>query len=147
MDILDALLGEHAIIYTLFDWYEKSAGRAQTLEELQQIARPLTEALVSHAEIEDDLLFPALRSDPGLKMPLKVMDREHQGIEQALQGVESCTRKPEALDQVLAAIESAREHFAKEERILFPRARQVLDESKRAELSARWAKTRGVTVL
>lgn len=147
MDIIDALLGEHGLFYVLFDWYEKSAARAKTLEELQQIARPLTEALVSHAEIEDKLLFPALETDPGLKMPLKVMDREHQGIEQALQGVESCTSKPEAQNQVLAAIESAREHFAKEERILFPRARQVLDKKKRAELSSRWAKARRVTVL
>lgn len=61
-------------------------------------------------------------------------------------GVETCTRKAEALDQVLGAIESAREHFAKEERILFPRARQVLDEKQLAKLTRRWAEARGVAV-
>ena len=146
MDIIDGLLGEHALFYALFDWYEKSAARADTLADLQQIARPLAEALVSHAQMEDKLLFPALATDPGLRRPLEVMSREHQGIEQALLGVEACTRKAEALDQILAAVESAREHFAKEERVLFPRARQVLDERKRAELTNRWAKARGVAV-
>lgn len=147
MDIIDGLLGEHALFYTLFDWYEKSARRAETLADLQQIARPLAEALVSHAKIEDELLFPVLEADAGLRMPLQVMNREHKGIEQALQGVESCTRKAEALEQILAAIESAREHFAKEERILFPRARLVLGEKQLGALTCRWAKARGVAVL
>ena len=147
MDLVDALLGEHGVLYGLFEWYEKSAGRAETLAEVQKLARPLAEALVSHAKIEDELLFPILEKDSVLKKPLDVMRREHQGIEQALQGVESCTRKPEALNQFLAAIEVAREHFAKEERILFPRARRVLTEKKLAELTRRWAEARGVVVL
>lgn len=147
MDIIDGLLGEHGVFYALFDWYEKSAAQAETLEGVQQIARPLAEALISHAKMEDELLFAALESDSFLRMPLQVMDREHKGIEQALQGVETCTRKAEALEQVLAAIESAREHFAKEERILFPRARQVLDEKQLAKLTRCWAEARGVAVL
>ncbi len=147
MDIIDALLGEHGIFYSLFAWYEKSARRAETLDEVQKITRPLTAALIAHAELEDKLLFPELKGDAALKKPLAVMDREHQGIEQALRGMEICTRKSEALNQVLAAIESAREHFAEEERILFPRARQVLDEKQLAKLTRRWAKARGVAVL
>jgi len=146
MDIIDGLLGEHGVFYALFDWYEKSAARAETLADLQQITCPLAVSLISHAKMEDNLLFAALTTDSFLKMPLQVMDREHKGIEQALLGVESCTRREEALNQVLAAIESAREHFAKEERILFPRARQVLDEKQLAKLTRRWAEARGVAV-
>jgi iron-sulfur cluster repair protein YtfE (RIC family) len=147
MNIIDGLLGEHGIFYALFDWYEKSTRQAQTLEDVQQLARPLAEALISHAKLEDELLFPPLESDRFLRRPLLVMEREHKGIEGALLGVESCTRKKKALDQVLAAIESAREHFAKEERILFPRARQILNGSKLAHLTRRWAEARGVAVL
>jgi len=147
MDIIDALLGEHGVLYGLFDWYEKSASRVGTLSEVQMLARPLTEALVAHAQLEDKLLFPALNSDSSLKKPLEVMDREHKGIEQALQGVENCTRKAEALEQILSAIEVAREHFAKEERILFPRARQVLSGPKLIRLTRRWAEARGVVIL
>ena len=147
MDIIDGLLGEHGVFYALFDWYEKSAARAETLADIQQIARPLAEALVSHAKLEDELLFPLLESDNFLRMPLLVMEREHKGIEQALQGVETCMRKSEALNQVLASIEAARQHFAKEERILFPRARQVLDEKQLAKLTRQWAEARGVAIL
>lgn len=146
MDIIDAWLGERGVLYGLFDWYEKSASRAGMLSEVQMLARPLTEALVAHAHLEDKLLFPALDSGSSLKKPLEVMDREHKGIEQALQGVENCTRKAEALEQILTAIGVAREHFAREKRIVFPRVRQVLSGPKMMQLTRRWSEARGVAI-
>jgi hemerythrin-like domain-containing protein len=38
----------------------------------------------------------------------------------------------------------ARQHFAKEEQVLFPMAQQVLDDQELFELGAQWAKGRKV---
>ena len=88
-----------------------------------------------------------MEKERGLKKQLDAMRREHRGIEKALEAVERCDRKAEAWRQIFGAIEAARAHFANEERILFPRARQVLTERKLAQLTRRWVEVRGVAVL
>ncbi|NIN68730.1 MAG: hypothetical protein GTO63_29295 [Anaerolineae bacterium] len=47
---------------------------------------------------------------------------------------------------LLHVIQVAREHFAKEEQILYPIAEQVLDTDTLTQLGRQWAERRGVVI-
>jgi hypothetical protein len=59
MRITQALLGEHGAMYPLFDLIQRTAVQ-DSLAEIQWQARFLSAALVSHADLEDELLRPAI---------------------------------------------------------------------------------------
>lgn len=142
MKITDALLGEHGAFYALFDRIESrlgsDPGSAGPLAEL------LAAALLPHARIENDHLFAALEPTMGPAGPLAVMRAEHDEIEGAVNRAASEADAEVARGLLLHAISVAREHFAKEEQVLFPMATQALGEDKLEELGRVWAGERGV---
>lgn len=146
MNLIDALLGEHGVFYALFARLEESLPKAETLSEVQGATAMLTTSLVSHAKIENEVLFPALEAHLGPEGPLAVMRREHEEIESTLQDVESMDHKEEAVVKVLHALQVARDHFAKEEQVLFPLARRTLPDASLIELGERWTHVRRVVV-
>lgn len=146
MNLIDVLLGEHGVLYALFDQAEGSISEAETLAEVRAAAGVLTATLISHAKIEDEILFPALETHLGPMGPLAVMRAEHEEIERTLWDVMKVDEKPKAVSKVLQALLVAREHFAKEEQVLFGIARQVLGEAALSEMGDRWAAARHVAV-
>jgi iron-sulfur cluster repair protein YtfE (RIC family) len=146
IDLIDALLGEHGLLYALFDELEARAASATTLAEAQMAAGPVASALLSHARIEDELLFPALERTIGGDGPLFVMRSEHQEIDDLLAAVAVAPDLGAATAAIAQAIELARDHFAKEERVLFPMARQALDDDERHRLGQQWARLRSVSL-
>lgn len=147
MKITEALLGEHGVFYALFDQLERAVPASATLAQVQDQAALLAAALKPHASMEDELLFTSLESHlESQSGPLAVMRAEHSGIEDALARVQEVQDLAEAQGLVLHVVQMAREHFAKEEQILFPMAEQMLGGETLAQLAARWAEQRGVTV-
>ena len=146
MKLTDALLGEHGVIYALFDHIEQELPRIETLDAVQRATRALAAALVSHARIEDELLFPALETHLGPAGPLAVMRQEHEEIEGAIEEVASAQTQEAAADRLRYGLQVARDHFAKEEQILFHMARQSLSAQELEQLGNRWAEARRVTV-
>jgi iron-sulfur cluster repair protein YtfE (RIC family) len=146
MNLIDALLGEHAAFYALFDEVENRLPTATTAAEVTALGAPLARALVSHARLEDELLFPVLANADGPGGPLEVMHADHQEIHDTL---DAALRDPDltgAADSLQAAIDLAREHFAKEEQVLFPHAREIVDASVLEDLGAQWSRLRGVSL-
>lgn len=143
MKITDALCGEHAVLYSMFDYLE------QTLKDNPQTAPALsamfTDAVVSHAQMEDELLFTTLEPHLGQMGPLQMMRMEHREIEHLLE-----TLLPQAKDAddaarlLLQAIQIAHLHFNKEEQVLFVMAQHVLGAAGLAQLGQQWAGQRGV---
>ncbi len=144
MKITEALLGEHGVFYAQFDHLEQVVPAASTLELVQSQAALLTAALATHAGLENELLFSALDPHLGQMGPLAVMRMEHDEIENTLGQVQEARDLTQAQRLVLHAVRVARDHFAKEEQVLFPMAHQVLDEEKLAQLGAQWAQQRSV---
>ncbi len=146
MKLTHALLGEHAVFYALFDHIERRLAAGADLVALQAIGGALTEALVSHAKLEDELLFPTLAGTPAAEGPVSVMQEEHANID------ELCADLPRAGDAADAGallgeiIEMSRAHFAKEEHMLFPLVEQLADATELEVLSENWARLRGVTL-
>ncbi len=146
MKLTDALRGEHGVFYAQFDHLEQAVPAVEDLAVLKSQAAMLAAALATHAQLEEELLFQAL--DPHLSEmgPLAVMRAEHEEVEAGLSEIPAFTDLAEAQQRLLRVVEVARQHFAKEEQILFMLADQSLDTKTLNELGAKWAERRGVMI-
>ncbi len=143
MKITDALYGEHAALYALFDHCESSAAQWD-LAGLIQAGRFLDAALLSHAEIEDELLFTTLDARMPGGGPVAAMRAEHEAIDGFLASLRDAEDEASARRDLVHAISTARDHFAKEEVVLFPLAESLLDAAELVRLGDVWATRRGV---
>lgn len=146
MKLTDALRGEHGVFYAQFGHLEENVPKSQDVAEVRGQAALLAACLITHATLEDEVLFAALEPAIGKMGPLAVMRMEHEQIDGALASAREATDLGQAKELVLKALSVAREHFTKEERVLFSMAEQALGEEQLSELCARWAERRGVFV-
>ena len=136
-NVTDALVGEHGVIYPLLD--RLASGSFTTVDEARAAAALLAAGLATHAQIEDDLVFVALEQHLGPNGgPIGVMRAEHAEVEGTLERLTEAEDVEEArsLAAHLAAV--AREHFAKEEQVLFPMAEQLLGPEELRSLGEQW---------
>lgn len=146
MKITEAFLGEHAVFYAQFSHLEQAVPMAKTLSQVQSQAALLAAALMSHANLEDELLFSALDPHLGHMGPLAVMRMEHDEIEGTLARMPEIQNLAEAQSRLLHAVQVARQHFAKEEQVLYPMAEQVLDADTLTQQARLWAERRRVSL-
>ena len=112
-----------------------------------QVHRYFTLALPLHARDEEDSILPRLRGrDPLLDLQLDVMVREHQEHQRPLgRLIEACAeigadpgRHPGLAGSVLQAATELDRHFfhhlAREEEVIFPAVRRLLDASTDASI-------------
>ena len=144
--LTDALLGEHGVFYALFDQIEAVTATAASVAQLQEATLVLSTAVLSHSELEDELLIPALEPHMGTEGPLAVMRVEHDEIKTALRRIEEARDLEDGADCVARVLSLLRDHFQKEEEVLFSVARQVLDDETQIRLGKAWAKARRVTI-
>ncbi len=144
--LTDALLGEHGALYALFDRVEAVTATATRVVQIQEATAALSAVVLSHSNLEEELLFPALETHMGTAGPLAVMRTEHIEIEQALRQLEAAQNLDEGADYIARALSILRDHFQKEEEVLFSIARQTLDEETQIRLGKAWAKARRVTI-
>ncbi len=162
MKITDALKGEHGVFYAQFQYIEDSLATAK-LAAIQSLGAMLAAALVPHALMENDVLFPQIEARIGEGGPTTVMRMEHEQIEGmlrelaelkgthgevegALAGLPDAQSADDARRIVKDAVLTARAHFAKEENILFPMTEQLLDAHTLELLGMEWASRRGVAL-
>ena len=145
MKITDALRGEHGVLYALFERIESEPPPAGTVLVVREQAALLSAALISHAHAEDRLLLPAL-SRRGDNPMAGALAEEHESIARALAAAHEADDFQAARGQLLAAVEEARAHFAREEHMIFPAAEALLGAAELEELGRRWAAARGVVV-
>jgi regulator of cell morphogenesis and NO signaling len=138
MKITDAFLGEHGVLYPQLDELERAALHAAG--DLREQAVLLAAGLVSHAELEEQLLFGHMENLIGADGgPLAVMRIEHQEVESLLAELQESGPGEDACDLAARLVALARDHFAKEEQILFPMAEEMMGEQRLLELGREWA--------
>lgn len=147
MRITQALLGEHGAMYPLLDLIERSASTAG-LAEIKAQARFLEATLISHADIEDELLRPLVlpylpKPEPGPDGSIPPTD--HQVIHAGLTSVADAADVEAARQRLKDTVAATRKHFRKEERIIFPIADSHLPAEQLRELGAQWAVLRRVS--
>ena len=146
MKITDALLGEHGVIYALFDHVEATLPTISDVASAKTLAGAVTAALLSHAKIEDEVLFPALEPHLGQMGPLAVMRQEHEEIDGILASIPDSQTVDEVRGQLTSLTQLARDHFAKEEHALFNMARQCFSEDELEQLGTTWSRIRKVRI-
>lgn len=143
MNLVDALLGEHGVIRGML---------LRLVREEHELSAPavkyglalLEEALASHSVIEDELLFDGLLTPkPGVAQVLASMRNEHAAIRSSLANL-SRTRHQLRRGPMASFAELVQEHFAVEERVLFPMAYSLLSPKELEVAGRQWAKRRGV---
>lgn len=143
MRITDALLGEHGVLYALFDRIEADLeGGADPAPH----ARILEAVLRSHARTEDELLFEEMASrEGGDGGPAPAMIEEHEEVAALLD--RAGTSDGDELRQVLTEVMAlARDHFRREEDAAFPVAETMLGDARLRELGAEWGARRRVSL-
>lgn len=146
MKLTDALLGEHAVLYELFDHLRDRILNSDDIRDIHGAVAVVERILVSHARIEEDLLFSRL--DPLLEQagPLAMMRAEHLEIDDLLETAKGKTDIADLKSTIGELLDLSHEHFQKEEVVLFPMAEQILGEATLTDLGGHWAASRMVTL-
>ena len=146
MKLTDALLGEHAVIHELFGYVRDAAANTNDVPAIHGAVSVLERLLLSHAKVEEDLLFPRLEPHLGQMGPLAVMREEHRRIDNFLLAAKQETDAGALKSVIDQLLELAYGHFQKEEAVLFAMARRFLDEATLTRLGDEWATRRKVIV-
>lgn len=142
MKITEILMAEHVVFHNLFDHLECSAPRLKTLAELKALAAALETLLRAHANTEDELLIAPLEHCLEQIGQSETFHEEHEEIDKSLLDVQKAKQIGVARKRLAQAVAASREHFDKEERIVFPLAEQTLKGDTLQALGAAWMKRR-----
>jgi len=142
MKITEILVAEHVVFHNLFDHIEKILPRLKTLAEVKSLAATLDALMRPHANTEDELLMGPLEHCLEQIGQSETFHEEHEEIDAQLGQVQKARGPKQARDLLLRAVLRSREHFDKEERIVFPLAEQLLKTKTLSSLGDEWLKRR-----
>jgi hemerythrin-like domain-containing protein len=144
MKITEALLAVHAVFHTLFDHLEQTTPRLRTLAEVRTLGRLLDAVMESHSHTEDGLMIEPLEHCFEQIGQRETFHHEHDTIERNLRHLQNVRDLRQARKLLLDAVATARKHFDKEERIVFPLAEKVLKGQTLNALGKTWMERRKV---
>ena len=142
MKITEVLMAEHAVFHNLFDHIEASVPRLETLAEVKSLAALVDKVMAPHSKTEDDLFIEPLEHCFEQIGQNETFHAEHRRIEEMLAGVQKARTLADAKKILLGAIAASRDHFDREERIVFPLAERVLKSKTLSELGKTWLQKR-----
>ena len=126
-DACELLDSDHIAVKHLFVAYARQAvgAPAETAAERTALAQRICEELTVHAQIEEEIFYPALRKAvPDARPLLQEAETEHAGIKELVAQVQAMATADAAMDDLVARLAGEVEHHVKEERDeLFPKAK------------------------
>ena len=123
MDACELLDADHIAVKHLFVEYARLAMEGD--ESRAGLAMKICAELTVHAQVEEEIFYPALRqAAPDAAPCLDEAEEEHAGAKALISQIEALPAADEALDATVAELNREVEHHVKEERdVLFPKAR------------------------
>jgi hemerythrin-like domain-containing protein len=140
--ITDVLRAEHAVFHNLFDHIETVLPDIRTLGEVKVLTTVVEKLLAPHSKTEDDLFIEPLEHYFDQIGQNELFHEEHKLIDAELAKIQKAPDVAAAKKLLLSAVAHARDHFDKEERIVFPMAEQVLKIKTLSELGEAWLRRR-----
>jgi iron-sulfur cluster repair protein YtfE (RIC family) len=154
MDAIDLLKKDHRTVEELFQRFNDGGGLTGIVKRLtgngtpprqrQQLAERICAELDTHALIEEELFYPAVRAlgDRELNEQLQEAEKEHSTIKQRCAAVRSAGDAEQALRAAVTKLqECVDHHVGEEEREMFPMVEERMPDQERArvgrELAAR----------
>jgi iron-sulfur cluster repair protein YtfE (RIC family) len=126
-DACELLDADHIAVKHLFVEYARlaAAPAASADPDRQAIAMKICKELTVHAQIEEEIFYPALEQAlPDAKGLLQEARAEHQEAKEMIAQIEGLGTADAAMDTLVAELNRAIEHHVKEERDeLFPKAK------------------------
>ena len=123
-DACDLLDADHVAVKHLFVDYARLAVAGDPGGERQALAKKICDELTVHAQIEEEIFYPALRQLPGADELLDEAQAEHQEAKELIARIEGLATADAEMDDLVSKLAGAVEHHVKEERTqLFPKAR------------------------
>lgn len=126
-DACDLLDADHVAVKHLFVEYARLAVADPTgAGERQAIAQRICSELTVHAQIEEEIFYPALRQATGADELLDHAKEEHQEAKDLIAQIEGLAQAGQEMDQLVAKLAQVIEHHVKEEREkIFSKARSA----------------------
>jgi len=122
-DALGLLKRDHKLVDELFN----ELGQAGQ-QQLDPMARRICKLLRIHAQIEEELFYPAARRALPRGESIDTAEREHAEAKQTIARIESMTSEDVKFKNAVAELaEAIRRHVAEEEGTLFPQLSGKLD--------------------
>jgi hemerythrin superfamily protein len=132
MDAINLLKTDHRKVDKLFEQLEKGEGNRERL--FTELATELT----VHAEIEEQLFYPAVKdAEPTRDLVLESYE-EHKQMKMVLSDLASADKKtPEWKAGLKVLMEDVQHHVGEEEKELFPKVSKLLSKPQLEELGTR----------
>ncbi|MEJ6023946.1 hemerythrin domain-containing protein [Ramlibacter sp. PS4R-6] len=130
-DACELLDADHIAVKHLFVEYARLAVAMpdESAGERTQLAMRICDELTVHAQIEEDIFYPALReAAPETRAQLDEARQEHQEAKQMIASIRALGSAGPQMDELVSQLACAIEHHVKEERDeLFPKAKARMD--------------------
>ncbi len=144
--ITEALLAEHVVFHSLFDTLEQMLPRMRSLNEVRALAELLESMLGAHSKVEDQLIIEPLDHCFEEFGQQETFHQEHEEIDAALALCLKCRDLRKARRLLMDVVVASRNHFDKEERLVFPMAEKALNAKTLVLLGDRWREERKAIV-
>ena len=125
-DACDLLDADHRAVKKMFKEYEELTGsRGRTVgQKKMDLARQICNELTVHAQIEEEIFYPALRAVLKDTDMLAEAEVEHQSAKDLIAQIEAMGEADEMFDAKVKVLGEYIDHHVKEERNeIFPKAR------------------------
>ena len=131
-DVIKLLETDHREVEDLFAKAETTTGAAQ-----QQVVSKLSSELTLHAEVEEQIVYPAMRQ-AGLNDLVDEAEQEHSKVKELVARLEAMDSASDEIDGVLAELKAdVQHHVEDEESEAFPKFRDAVDQARLQELATR----------
>ena len=131
-DVIKLLEADHREVEDLFALAESTSGAAK-----QQVVAKIAAELTLHAEVEEQIVYPAMR-DAGLDSLVDEAEQEHSMVKELVAQLEAMDATTEGVDSVLAELKAnVRFHVEEEESDGFPLFRDAVDQAELQALATR----------
>jgi iron-sulfur cluster repair protein YtfE (RIC family) len=126
-DACDLLDADHIAVKHLFVEYARLAmADPSSGAERQALAQQICAELTVHAQVEEEIFYPALRRATGADGLLDEAQAEHQEAKILIARIQDVGLADASQDELVSQLARAIEHHVKEERDhLFPKARST----------------------
>lgn len=125
-DACDLLDADHRAVKKMFKEYDELAGSKarSAAQKKMDLARQICHELTVHAQIEEEIFYPALREAIKDTDLLAEAEVEHQSAKDLIAQIESMSDADEMFDAKVKVLGEYIDHHVKEERNeIFPKAR------------------------
>lgn len=123
-DILSLLCADHQQVLQLFAEFRRAKDRC-SLEEKEALVQEICGALILHAELEEEVFYPAVRDILQDDMLMDEAESEHDSAKDVVEELQALPAShPSYNAKVVVLGENIERHMREEETVIFPKVKK-----------------------